>query len=281
MEASAILCRGLTALHAPGVGVADLDLFVRRGEVFGFLGPNGAGKTTTIRLLLDLLRPERGTAELLGVEVRTGGPELRRRIGFLPGDLALFPGTTGRGTLELFSALQGRPPVLRDEALRRLGFPAAALDRPTRTYSTGMRQMIGLVVAFQHDPELLILDEPTTGLDPVVREAFLSLVRDARDRGRTVFLSSHILDEVERTADRVGLIAGSKLRLVASLDDLRRRAPRLVTVVRKNGVTERFEHAGPVGPLLHALASEVVVDVRIEPASLDSVFRAAIAEGAA
>ncbi len=281
MEAPAILCRGLTALHAPGAGVADLDLSVRQGEVFGFLGPNGAGKTTTIRLLLDLLRPERGTAELLGVDVRKGGPELRRRIGFLPGDLALFPGTSGRETLALFSALQDRPPVLRDEALRRLGFPTAALDRPTRTYSTGMRQMIGLVVAFQHDPELLVLDEPTTGLDPVVREAFLSLVRDARDRGRTVFLSSHILEEVERTADRVGLIAGSRLKLTASLEDLRRRLPRLVTVVRKDGGIERFEHTGPVGPLLHDLATEAAADVRIEPASLDAVFRAAVREDVA
>jgi ABC-2 type transport system ATP-binding protein len=280
METPAIRCRDLTALHAAGAGIDGLDLEVGRGEVFGFLGPNGAGKSTTIRLLLDLLRPTRGTAEALGVEVRAGGAELRRRIGYLPGDLELFPRETGRSTLEFFAALYGRPPVLRDEALSRLGFPTAAYDRPIATYSTGMRQMLGLTIAFQHDPELLVLDEPTTGLDPVVRDAFLELVRGARARGRTVFLSSHVLEEVERVADRVGLIARSRLRLVATLDELRAKRPRRVTVLRRSGAREEFEHAGPVAPLLKALAVADVADVRIESASLDAVFRAAVAEAA-
>jgi ABC-2 type transport system ATP-binding protein len=280
MDDAAIRCRGLTALHAPGAGVDRLDLEVRRGEVFGFLGPNGAGKSTTIRLLLDLLRPASGTAEILGIEVRRGGPELRRRLGYLPGDLALFPGATGAEVLALFADLHGGRAPLREDVLARLGFPAAALRRAVRTYSTGMRQMIGLAVALQHEPEVLVLDEPTTGLDPVVRDAFVGLVRDARTRGRTVFLSSHVLEEVERTADRVGLIATSRLRLVASLEELRARAPRVVSVVRRDGSLERFEHSGPVAPLLHALAAEAPHDVRIEPASLDAVFRAALTEAA-
>ncbi|HYC77824.1 MAG TPA: ABC transporter ATP-binding protein [Planctomycetota bacterium] len=278
MTAPALRCVGLTALHAPDAGVEDLDLEVRVGEVFGFLGPNGAGKTTTIRLLLDLLRPDRGSAEVLGVETRAGGPELRRRIGFLPGDLALFPRTTGRRTLELFAALQRAAPVRREATLDRLGFPRDALDRAVRTYSTGMRQMIGLTIAFQHDPELLVLDEPTTGLDPMVRDGFLDLVREARARGRTVFLSSHVLTEVERVADRVALIARSRLRLTATLDELRARRPRTVTVIRRDGTRETWEHAGDPDPLLRRLAEERPLDVLIEPATLDAVFRAAVSE---
>jgi ABC-2 type transport system ATP-binding protein len=276
MGEAAIRCVGLTALHAPRTGVEDLDLLVERGEVFGFLGPNGAGKTTVIRLLLDLLRPDRGRAEILGVEARAGGPELRRRIGYLPSDLALFPRVTGRRTLELFSSLYGLPPVRRDATLDLLGFPRPALDRAVRTYSSGMRQMIGLAIAFQHDPDLLILDEPTTGLDPLVRGAFLDLVRDAKARRKTVFLSNHVLDEVERVADRVGLIARARLRTVATLDELRARAPRVVGVRRAGGAYESSEHSGPLGPLLTRLGADPsVVDVRIEPASLEAIFKRA------
>src|SRR5882672_8554726 len=181
MAGRAIETKGLTFRYAGGVGVSDVDLTVERGEIFGFLGPNGAGKTTTIRMLLDLLRPDRGEARLLGTAVRAGGGELRRRIGFLPGDLALPAGLTGRQALELFAELARRPAVRRDEVLDRIGFPRAALERRVKTYSTGMRQAIGLDCALQHAPELLILDEPTTGLDPLVRDAVLGLLRDARE----------------------------------------------------------------------------------------------------
>ena len=206
----------------------DLDLSVPRGEVFGFLGPNGAGKTTTIRLLLDLLRPDRGRAVVLGEEVRKGGAALRARIGLPAGrPRSLSARHRGRDPRFLLAACRGGRPVRRDEVLAALGFPAAALARAgPKTYSTGMRQMIGITIAFQHDPELLILDEPTTGLDPLVRGAFLDLLRAARARGATVFLSSHVLDEVDRVADRVGLIANAKLRLVEGVAELRRRWPR-------------------------------------------------------
>jgi ABC-2 type transport system ATP-binding protein len=246
------------------------------GQVFGFLGPNGAGKTTTIRLFLDLLRPDRGRATILGHEVRAGGGALRSRIGYLPGDLALFPRVTGTEVLDLFARLQRRPPARRAEVLDALGFPAEALRRRTRTYSTGMRQMIGIAIAFQHDPELLILDEPTTGLDPLVRSSFLDLVRGARARGATVFLSSHVLDEVDKVADRIGLIARAKLRLVEGVAHLRRRWPRRVRVRLHDGTEREWETRSAAMPLLDELRALDPAEVEIARAALDEVFRSIV-----
>jgi ABC-2 type transport system ATP-binding protein len=277
----AIQCEGLTRFHGGTPGVVDLDLRVPRGAVFGFLGPNGAGKTTTIRLLLDLLRPDRGVVRVLGEEVRGGGAGLRARIGYLPGDLALLPRATGLQVLEFFASLQGRRPVARDGVLEALGFPLPALGRRTRTYSTGMRQMIGIAIAFQHAPELLILDEPTTGLDPLVREAFLGLVRSARSRGATVFLSSHVLDEVDRVADRVGLIAGARLRIEESVDELRRTWPRQVWVRFKDGSERTFESDAGVAPLLDEIRALDPADLEVRRAGLDQVFRKAVSESRA
>jgi ABC-2 type transport system ATP-binding protein len=275
-ESLAIRCEGLTRYHGRTPGIVDLDLSVPRGEVFGFLGPNGAGKTTTIRLLLDLLRPDAGSAVVLGEEVRDGGSRLRSRIGYLPGDLALIPGATGRHTLDFFSRLQGRAPVRRAEVLSALGFPETALRRRTRTYSTGMRQMIGITIALQHDPELLILDEPTTGLDPIVRGAFLDLVRAARGRGVTTFLSSHVLDEVDRVADRVGLVAQAKLRLVDTMADLRRTWPRQVRVRLRDGTEQDFESSAPIPELLEDLRRLDPLDVQVGHAGLEAVFHAIV-----
>jgi ABC-2 type transport system ATP-binding protein len=277
----AIRCEGLTRYHGGTPGVVDLDMQVPRGEVFGFLGPNGAGKTTTIRLFLDLLRPDRGRAVVLGHEVANGAAKLRSRIGYLPGDLALFPRATGLETLDFFSDLQARSPVARESVLGALGFPLSALARKSRTYSTGMRQMIGLAIAFQHAPELLILDEPTTGLDPLVRDAFLNLVRGARDRGATVFLSSHVLDEVDRVADRVGLIAESRLRMVSSMRELREKWPRQVWVRSKDGGERTFESDGAIGALLEELRALDPEDIQIRRAGLDHVFRKIVNENRA
>jgi ABC-2 type transport system ATP-binding protein len=274
----AIRCEGLTRFHGTTPGILDLDLSVPRGQVFGFLGPNGAGKTTTIRLLLDLLRPDRGRATVLGEDVRAGGGALRARIGYLPGDLALFPRVTGAEVLDLFARLQRRAPVRRAEVLEALDFPAEALRRRARTWSTGMRQMIGIAIAFQHDPELLILDEPTTGLDPLVRSAFLDLVRGASARGATVFLSSHVLDEVDKVADRVGLIARAKLRLVEDVDELRRRWPRRVRVRLRDGTEREWGTAEAATPLLDELRALDPADVEIARAALDDVFRAIVEE---
>ncbi len=273
---AAIETRDLTVYFGPQPGVVDLNLTVEKGEIFGFVGPNGAGKTTTIRLMLDLLRPDRGTVRVMGRESRNGGGELRANVGYLPGDLALFPGLSGRETLDLFAALQRRKPTLQEEVIDRLGFDKAQLGKKIRAYSTGMRQAIGVTIALQHDPELLVLDEPTSGLDPIVRDAFIRLLIDLRLRGRTIFLSSHVLDEVERCADRVGFLAQGRLHLVESVGSLRASRPRMI-VLRYGGREDEVRtHQGDVSDLieeLQRLSWRELVDLEIHPASLDQVFQ--------
>ncbi len=201
----AVRTAGLTKIYGQDVvGVEDLTLRVEVGESFGFVGPNGSGKTTTIRLLMDFMRPTRGNAQVLGLDAHACSIDVRRRVGFLPGDLALYPDLTGGGTLDFFARLRpDRDPCLRAQLLEQLDFPADALRRRVGTYSTGMRQKIGLTVALQHDPELAILDEPTTGLDPLVRRSFHDTIREWLHKGRTLFLSSHDISEVEALCGRV------------------------------------------------------------------------------
>ena len=225
----AIRTRALTKVYRGGtVAVRELDLSVRAGEVFGFLGPNGAGKTTTIRILLDLLRPTSGGAEVLGLDTRRAGVDARRRIGYLPGDLPLYPKLTARETLTYLAALRGG--VASDSIERlteRLDLP---LDRPVGTLSHGNRQKVGLVQAFMHEPELLVLDEPTGGLDPLLQQEFHRLVEEVAAEGRTVFLSSHVLSEVERVADRVGVIRAGRLVALEEITALQQRATRRLEV---------------------------------------------------
>ena len=274
----AIETRDLSVRFGEVPGVLDLNLAVHVGEVYGFLGPNGAGKTTTIRLLLDLLRPDVGEVRLFGSEVRAGGAALRAHVGFLPGDLALFPFLNGFQTLRFLEGLSGREAKLRDQLLERLRFPLDALKRPVRTYSTGMRQKIGIVAAFQHDPRLLVLDEPTTGLDPIVRDAFIELVNDRRAAGRTVFLSSHVLDEIDRCADRVGLIAGARLRMESTVSELRESRPRTVVLRYADGRRESRQHHGDPRELLDQIPRDGLMEVEIRPATLDEVFRSVVGE---
>ncbi len=215
---------GLTKSYGRQRGIVDLELEVRPGEVFGYLGPNGAGKTTTIRLLLDYIRPTRGAATIFGRDCHRDSLALRRRIGYLPGDLRLYSSLSGRELVGYFGRL--RPPG----ATARVPELAERLDcdlgREIRTLSTGNRQKLGLIQAFMGDPDLLILDEPTNGLDPLVQQAFYALVAEARAAGRTVFLSSHVLPEVERVCDRVGIIREGRLVAVERIADLRSRAMR-------------------------------------------------------
>ena len=215
-----ILTSGLSKDYGSGRGLFGLDLEVGRGEVFGFLGPNGAGKSTTMRLLLDLIRPTAGSARVLGLDVHEESVEIRRRVGFLPGDLALYPKLTGRVVLDYLARLRGGvDPRVRDSLVERFD---ADLDRPIRQLSTGNRQKLGLVQAFMHEPELLILDEPIAGLDPLVQQSFHALLREVSSLGRTVFLSSHTLSEVERVTNRLAILRQGKLVVVDSLENLRR-----------------------------------------------------------
>ena len=290
----AVRTEALTVGYSHGRGIIDVDLEVPVGEVFGFLGPNGAGKTTAIRTFLDFLRPDSGRAEVLGLDSRAGSLEIRSRTGYLPGDLVLPSRLTGLQVLDWLSSLRpGTPPVRRDELVERFG---VQLDRPMKQLSKGNRQKIGLVQAFQHDPELVILDEPTGGLDPLVQDEFHRLVRSWAESGRTVFLSSHSLDEVQHAADRVGIIREGRLVTVETVDALRARGLRRVTLTvapgsgsearmqleRTQGVGDLsqrgdvfdFAVSGAFPPVLASLGRLDVIDLLSRAADLDEVFLA-------
>ena len=286
---SAIETFGLTKRYGAVTAVADLSLRVEPGQVFGFLGPNGAGKSTTIRMLLALQRPTRGRATLLGLDAAADNVKLHRRTGYLPGDLELFPRLTGRQHITWFARARGD---VDDALVRQLieRFQVVA-DRPVRELSKGNRQKIGLVLAFMHRPELLVLDEPTSGLDPLMQHEFADLLRETADQGRTVFLSSHELDEVQRVADRIGIIKQGRLAAENTVDGLRRAAPRKmevlfrhpvdpaalsvvtgVNVTASDGPRVTLEVTGEIAAVLKAIADHDPVDLISRPADLDELF---------
>ena len=290
-DAPAIHLHGLSKTYASGVrALADVDLHVERGEVFGYLGPNGAGKSTTIRLLLDLIRPTAGRAEILGRDTRAQTVEARRRVGYVPGDLRLPDRLTGEEQLSSLARLRGTfDPGLRADLVERF---QCVLDRPIRELSRGNRQKLGIVQAFMHRPEILILDEPTGGLDPLNQEEFRKLARETAAEGRTVFLSSHSLEEVQRIADRVGIIRSGRLIDVDSVASLRERSLRRVVIrfatpvdpsafagldgVRVQSVEDATVHlAAPeaaMDGIVKAAARHPVADFVSEPADLEEIF---------
>jgi ABC-2 type transport system ATP-binding protein len=283
-----VRAEGLTKSYGRDRGIIDLDFEVGAAEVFGFLGPNGAGKTTTIRLMLDLIRPTRGRIELFGRDPRSD-VSTRRRIGYLPGDLRLYERLTARELLSYFAHLRGLEGLASAPALAtRLELD---LDRPLHALSKGNRQKVGLVQAFMHSPELLVLDEPTAGLDPLLQQMFYELVAEAKAAGATVFLSSHVLPEVQHVADRVGVIRDGRLTLVAGVDELRARALARVEVtfaelppqgafaglagvgeVDRYNNTVLFSLAGEADGLVKALAQYRVIALDSHEADLEDVF---------
>lgn len=272
-------------------GLDGLDLQVFAGEVFGYLGPNGAGKSTTIRLLLDLIRPTGGTVRVLGGDPRAAGPALRRRIGYLAGDFALDGRQTAREAIAFLAALRGGVPAARIAGLAdRLGLD---LNRRIRGLSKGDRQKIGLVQAFMHEPELLILDEPTGGLDPLVQRQFLAMVAEAQEGGQTTFMSSHVLSEVQQAADRVGVVREGRLVAVENVDTLRERAVRRVEIrfaepvpatafaalpgvrdVAVDGPVLRCSLRGRADALVKAASRHTVVSLLSEEPDLEELFLA-------
>jgi ABC-2 type transport system ATP-binding protein len=262
---------------------------VETGEVYGFLGPNGAGKTTTIRILLDLIRPTAGEVRVLGLDPSRDGVELRGRIGYLPGDFVADGRQTGRQLVEHLGHLRGGVSDHRvSELAERLDLD---LSRPVKALSKGNRQKVGIVQAFMHDPELLVLDEPTSGLDPLMQQTFLDLVREAKAAGRTVFMSSHVLSEVQRGADRAGLVRAGELVTVESVESLRERAPRRVEAqlatpaaadefaalpdvhdVRVEGAVLHCRVDGSPDALVKALARHTVLDLVVDEADLEEIF---------
>jgi ABC-2 type transport system ATP-binding protein len=275
--------------YGNGHGIEDLTLTIRRGEVFGFLGPNGAGKTTTIRTLLDLLHPTSGSAKLFGLDSRRDSRAIRARLGNLPGEFTYDDRLTGAELLRFFAGVRGMKGLGRAAALAERF--QADLNRPLRELSRGNRQKIGLIQALFHEPELVVLDEPTTGLDPLMQEEFLAVVGEFRDRGGTVLLSSHDLDEVERICDRVGIIRAGRLIAVDDVQAMRDRAYRHVTVRFAHAVTAaeldgiagvedvvaddatlRFRVLGDLDAVIKALAAHRVRDLEVTRPTLEELF---------
>lgn len=286
----AIQTARLTKDYGQGHGLFDLDLEVRSGEILGFLGPNGAGKSTTMRLLLDLIKPTSGSATLLGLDSRADSLEIRRRVGFLPGDLALYPMLSGAAMLDYLAELRGGVKKrVRDGLVERFD---ADLGRRIRELSTGNRQKLGLVQAFMHEPELLILDEPIAGLDPLVQRSFHGLLREVVGHGRTVLLSSHALSEVEQVAGRVAILRQGRLVVVDSVESLRQvavqhleiefagvlpRPEELAAVRGVRGVTVEgarlvIAFEGSADPLVKAIAAYEVRSIRSRDDDLEEIF---------
>lgn len=287
---SAISVRSLTKSYGRTRGIENLDLDVEKGEIFGFIGPNGAGKSTTIRLLMQLIFPTSGTMRILGDEIRGDNPNLRRRIGYLPGEVSYYSDLTGRQLMAFIAAAYGVEGFGRmEEYAERLSLD---LSRTVKSYSLGNRKKLALVHALMHDPELLILDEPTTGLDPLMQSVFFDIIRERREAGATVFLSTHVLSEVDKVCDRVAIIRNGALVSVSKVSEVPGRDHRRIEVTFKEpgdlierfnlvridpdvvyeaGV-HRFRVSGEINDALRALAEHPVSDLIVRLPSLEELF---------
>ena len=286
----------LTKSYGSHRGIIDIDLAVEEGEAFGFLGPNGAGKTTTIRTLLDHIRPTSGRATIFGIDTTADPIAIHRRLGYLPGEFALYDKLTGGQTIEYFANLRGGV----DKTYQRGLVDRLDLDttRKFKEYSKGNKQKVGLVVALQHRPDLLLLDEPTSGLDPLVQQTFYEVIREAKAEGRTVFLSSHILSEVEKTADRVAIIRDGRLVRVDRVEALRDLAHHQVELrfagdvpvgafAALPGVSEvkaeenllRMRVSGSITPVVREAANYDLLDFVSREPSLEETFLAQYGRG--
>ncbi len=292
----AIETTGLTKFYGKSRGINDVNLMVESGQVFGFLGPNGAGKSTTIRLLLDLIRPTSGSARVLGLDARKDRLAIDRRVSYVPGELSLYGELTGRQLLTYLGNLQGSVDAeYREKLVQRLEFDPT---KKIKSLSRGNKQKVGLIAAFMIRPELLILDEPTAGLDPFIQIEFEHLCEEARDEGRTVFISSHQLPEVEHLCDRVGIIREGRLLAVESIASLKERALRRLEIdfgeavpaeafagipgIRDLSIedgTLRCTVMGSLDSLVKAAARFEVTNLRSVETSLEEIFLAYYGSG--
>jgi ABC-2 type transport system ATP-binding protein len=281
----------LTKSYGGHRGIIDVDLTVEQGEIFGFLGPNGAGKTTTIRTMLDLIRPTSGRVLVFGIESSADPVAIHRRVGYIPGEFALYDRLTGAQTLEYFGSLHGGVDVAYQGSLiERFDLDPS---RRFKEYSKGNKQKVGLVIALQHRPELLVLDEPTSGLDPLVQQTFFEALREAVAAGATAFLSSHILSEVEKSCDRVAIIREGRLVKVDTVDGLRDLAHHQVEIrfagpapeaefAALPGVSDvvlddhvlRMRVSGPITPVVRTAARHELLDFVSREPSLEETFLA-------
>jgi ABC-2 type transport system ATP-binding protein len=283
-----IAIENLTKAYGNVQAVRGISMSVERGEIFGFLGPNGAGKTTTIRCMLDVIRPTSGCIRLLGLDTRRDIRRLHQQIGYLPGDVRLPGRMTGRQIINYFASLQGREPILLPKLVELFD---VEMKRPLKGYSKGMRQKIGIVLAFMCDPEVLILDEPTSGLDPLLQKTFNEFLLEEQRRGKTIFMSSHIMSDVEKVCQRVAVIRHGSLVTVEAVETLREKAGQQVTVefgeevsaeelvripgvseVRKANGTYHFNVSGKMDALVKALSQHQVERLHAQEAPLEEVF---------
>lgn len=293
MTTSAIETHDLTKTYGADRGIRNVNLTVHQGEIFGFLGPNGAGKSTTMRTLLGFMKPTGGSGQIFGRDIVTESVDIRRHVGNLPDDFAFEDRMTGRQLVKLYAGIRGVTDLsYAEEIAERID---ADLDRPTRRLSTGNKRKIGIITALFHQPQLVMLDEPTSGLDPLVRDIFLELLRETRERGQTVFFSSHVLPEIEQVADRVGIIREGNLVSVQHTDDLTESTFRHVRLGFREPLPEEainqlrsldgvqhfqaddnqritFEAHGDINPIIRLAGECDLTRVDIEPPSLEEIF---------
>lgn len=285
---ASITCRGLTKYYGATRGIEGLDLSIQRGEIFGFLGPNGAGKTTTIRLLMGFLKPTSGEARILGLDAWRDAVAIKLHVGNIPGDVNLYENMRVHELLDYIDRFRPGPDPLRPELVERLDLD---LGKKVKSLSRGNRQKVSIVLAMMHDPEILILDEPTLGLDPLMQGEFYSILGSLKERGKTVFLSSHILSEVERVCDRVGIVRRGQLVDVRAIEELRENKIRHMDVVFTEPVTAgefeklpqvievqqldsrlRITIRGDVDALIKQIAVHKVEDLTFTQPSLEDFF---------
>ena len=280
---------GLTKDYGDHKGIFDLTFTVEEGEVFGYLGPNGAGKTTTIRHLMGFLNPDKGSSKILGLDCRSERAEIMKHLGYLPGEIAFFDGMSGMEFLNFMAEMRG----LTDVSLRDKLVDLFELDTKgkIRKMSKGMKQKLGIVCAFMHDPRVLILDEPTSGLDPLMQKTFANLILEEKSKGKTILMSSHSFEEVERTCDRVGIIRQGELVAIEDMHDLKQKRRRIYLldfdnpdsaakfadssgfdIIEVNENTVKLSILGNVTELIKALHELTVLDLNTETSSLEDIF---------
>jgi ABC-2 type transport system ATP-binding protein len=280
--------QNLHKFYGKVTGIKDISFTVSKGEIFGFLGSNGSGRTTTIRLLLDLLRPSGGQVEIFGLNLKDHASEIRKRCGYLPGNFAAYGNLTGNEFLKFLSGLRGNEYPDYEKLTDRLGISVADMDRKIRNLSHGTQQKIGIIQAFMHSPELLILDEPTIGLDPLMQYEFYELLKEYQAKGGTVFLSSHNLSEVERICHRIAIIRKGEIVKVESIENLRRKMKRKLILtmkpdaktvelegaspVKRTGQIFEFEFNGDISALIARLSELPVTDVIFPEPDLQEIF---------
>jgi ABC-2 type transport system ATP-binding protein len=278
----------LTKYYGKSRGIENLELTVEKGEIFGFLGPNGAGKTTTLRCLLGLIFPTGGTASVFGMDIVEDTEAIRERIGYIPGDPVFYPKMTGLEIMNYLARMRpGDPPVLRDRLIERFDFDP---KKRCKDLSRGNKQKLAIILAFMHDPDLLILDEPTLGLDPLMQKEFYSLLGETQAKGKTALLSSHILSDVDKTCARVGIIKDGSLVAVEQVTQLESKKVHMVsavfgsafdlsdfelpgvTVVKYDERSLELKVKGDIDPVIKALAKYPAIDLDFQHASLEDVF---------